>query len=187
MKIHQLSIDEAFGALRSGPEGLSAAEALRRLEEYGPNRVERAAQEPAIWRLLKEFTQFFSVILWVVAGLAFVAEWSDPGQGMARHGADISAHAARHKAVWGKYCSLPAEIMSRLFCFATSVPAMPMAMKVTNGLPTDSARRRARRRQGLHRHDRGNRGVFGDEGRARVIDAPQESVAGAGYRGEEKS
>ena len=104
MKIHQLSIDEAFGALRSGPEGLSAAEALRRLEEYGPNRVERAAQEPAIWRLLKEFTQFFSVILWVVAGLAFVAEWSDPGQGMARHGADISAHAARHKAVWGKYC-----------------------------------------------------------------------------------
>jgi calcium-translocating P-type ATPase len=86
MKIHQLSIDEAFGALRSGPEGLSAAEALRRLEEYGPNRVERAAQEPAIWRLLKEFTQFFSVILWVVAGLAFVAEWSDPGQGMARIG-----------------------------------------------------------------------------------------------------
>src|SRR6516164_5803874 len=84
MKIHQLSIDEAFGALRSGPEGLSAAEALRRLEEYGPNRVERAAQEPAIWRLLKEFTQFFSVILWVAAGLAFVAEWSDPGHALAR-------------------------------------------------------------------------------------------------------
>src|SRR6516164_3767481 len=86
MKIHRLSIDEAFGSLRSGPEGLSTAEALRRLGEYGPNTVERAAREPAIWRLLKEFTQFFSVILWVAAALAFVAEWSDPGQGMARIG-----------------------------------------------------------------------------------------------------
>jgi sodium/potassium-transporting ATPase subunit alpha len=86
MKIHQLSIDETFGALCTGPDGLSAPEALRRLEEYGPNRVETRAREPAIWRLLKEFTQFFSVILWVAAGLAFVAEWSDPGQGMARIG-----------------------------------------------------------------------------------------------------
>ena len=37
-------------------------------------------------RLLHEFVQFFSVILWIAAGLAFVAEWSAPGQGMARIG-----------------------------------------------------------------------------------------------------
>lgn len=91
MKIHQLSIDEAFGSVRSKPEGLCTADALRRLKEYGPNRVESLAPQPSVWRLLKEFTQFFSVILWVASGLAFVADWLDPDQGMARIGYAIVA------------------------------------------------------------------------------------------------
>jgi magnesium-transporting ATPase (P-type) len=41
--------------------------------------------------LLKEFVHFFSLILWVAAGLAFVAEWSAPGQGMAKIGYAIVA------------------------------------------------------------------------------------------------
>ena len=41
---------------------------------------------PPWLRLLKEFFHFFSLILWVAAGLAFVAEWSEPGQGMAKIG-----------------------------------------------------------------------------------------------------
>jgi calcium-translocating P-type ATPase len=90
-KIHQLSIDEALASVQSRPEGLSTADALRRLEEYGPNKVERMAPQPAAWRLLKEFTQFFSVILWVAAGLAFIADWLDPGQGMARIGYTVIA------------------------------------------------------------------------------------------------
>jgi sodium/potassium-transporting ATPase subunit alpha len=36
--------------------------------------------------LLREFVQFFSVILWVAAALAFVTEWSAPDQGMSRIG-----------------------------------------------------------------------------------------------------
>jgi sodium/potassium-transporting ATPase subunit alpha len=75
----------------SKPEGLSTAEALRRLEKNGLNQVESAARKPVIWRLLKEFTQFFSVILWVASGLAFVADWLDPGQGMARIGYAVIA------------------------------------------------------------------------------------------------
>jgi sodium/potassium-transporting ATPase subunit alpha len=35
---------------------------------------------------LKQFTHLFAVILWVAAALAFFAEWSAPGQGMAKVG-----------------------------------------------------------------------------------------------------
>jgi calcium-translocating P-type ATPase len=34
----------------------------------------------------QEFTYFFALILWVAAGLAFLAEWNDPGAGMATLG-----------------------------------------------------------------------------------------------------
>jgi len=86
MQIHQLSVADAIASLNSGPQGLSPAEALRRLSEYGPNRVEEVAGEPMLLRFLKEFTHFFALILWLAAALAFLAEWSDPGQGMAKVG-----------------------------------------------------------------------------------------------------
>ncbi len=86
MKIQQLSVKATLGGLGTTDEGLSSPEALRRLREYGPNRIEKIARTPAGLRLLGEFVQFFSVILWVAAALAFVAEWSAPGQGMARIG-----------------------------------------------------------------------------------------------------
>jgi sodium/potassium-transporting ATPase subunit alpha len=53
--------------------------------------LEQVAREPAFWRLLKEFTRFFSVILWCAAGRAFLAEWFDPGQKMARIGYAVIA------------------------------------------------------------------------------------------------
>ncbi len=86
MRIHQLSPADVLRSVGSGPTGLSQAEAVRRLRESGPNHVETLVPEPPLVRLLKEFVQFFSLILWVAAGLAFVAEWYDPGQGMARIG-----------------------------------------------------------------------------------------------------
>jgi calcium-translocating P-type ATPase len=91
MTIHCIPLAEAFAAVRSAPEGLSAGEAARRLAEYGPNRVHRARREPAWLRLLRELFRFFSVILWIAAGLAFVAEWAEPGEGMARIGYAIVA------------------------------------------------------------------------------------------------
>ena len=86
MKIHHLSIDEAIASVRSSSAGLSSTEAERRLKEYGLNRVERVVRQHPLWLLLREFTRFFSVILWCAAGLAFLAEWFDPGQRMARIG-----------------------------------------------------------------------------------------------------
>jgi magnesium-transporting ATPase (P-type) len=86
VKIHQLTVEEAFASLHSGPEGLTTLEAARRLAEFGSNRVERVAG-PSLWsRFVRGFTHLFAVILWVAAALAFVAEWRDPGQGMATLG-----------------------------------------------------------------------------------------------------
>lgn len=82
MKIHHLTVEEALHSLHSAPEGLSIAEAARRLSEFGPNRVEKIRAEPLVFRFLRGFTHFFAVILWVAAGLAFFAEWNDPGKGM---------------------------------------------------------------------------------------------------------
>ncbi len=77
---------EALASLGSTPHGLTLEEAERRLREFGPNRIERSKGTSWPIRLLGEFFQFFSIILWVAAALAFVAETSSPGEGMARIG-----------------------------------------------------------------------------------------------------
>ncbi len=86
MKIHQLPPLDAVASLKSSAKGLSRAEVERRLQEFGRNGVEEVARTPAWLRLVREFISFFSLILWVAAGLAFFAEWSDPGQGMTKVG-----------------------------------------------------------------------------------------------------
>jgi calcium-translocating P-type ATPase len=48
--------------------------------------VEEVREERLLLTFAKEFTHFFALILWLAAVLAFVAEWSDPGQGMATLG-----------------------------------------------------------------------------------------------------
>ena len=52
MNIHRVPLAEAFEVVRSAPAGLSSGEAVRRLAEYGPNRIQKAAREPAYVRLL---------------------------------------------------------------------------------------------------------------------------------------
>jgi magnesium-transporting ATPase (P-type) len=83
MKIHQVGLQEAVQSLHSSPNGLSSVEAERRLREFGPNRVEHVQGMPLAVRFLKAFTHLFALILWVAAALAFVAEWQEPGGGMA--------------------------------------------------------------------------------------------------------
>lgn len=78
----RLTAEAAFASLGSGLAGLGDAEAARRREAFGPNRVEAARRDPVWLVLAREFSHFFALILWVAAGLAFVAEHYDPGQGM---------------------------------------------------------------------------------------------------------
>ena len=89
IKIHRLSVSEALASVRSAERGLSSPEAASRLDEFGPNRLEKVAQKTFALRLLDEFFRFFSVILWIAAGLAFLGNWFARGQGMAHVGVAI--------------------------------------------------------------------------------------------------
>lgn len=89
MQIHKLSVTDALASLRTTLSGLSDVEAQRRLREFGANSLVRVSRAPLWVRFLREFTQLFSLILWVAAGLAFIAEWWAPGQGMARLGITV--------------------------------------------------------------------------------------------------
>jgi len=83
---HRHAIEKLYAHLHSSEQGLTQAEAAHRLARYGANQIEKITGQSFIVRLLKEFTHFFALILWLAAGLAFVAEWKDPGQGMAMLG-----------------------------------------------------------------------------------------------------
>lgn len=77
------TVETLYAHLHSSAQGLSQAEAVRRRARYGANQIEKIAGQSIVGKLLKEFTHFFALILWLAAALAFVAEWKDPGQGMA--------------------------------------------------------------------------------------------------------
>ncbi len=89
MNIAQLDAAGALASLNSGAQGLSASEALRRLREFGPNRLAEIERAPLALRFAREFTHFFALILWLAAGLAFFAALRDPGQGMGLLGVAI--------------------------------------------------------------------------------------------------
>ncbi|MEF8709038.1 MAG: cation-transporting P-type ATPase [Candidatus Accumulibacter propinquus] len=89
MRIHSLTVEQALASLKTSAAGLSSGEATRRLEEFGPNLLEEVEQQHLLLRFAQEFTHFFAMILWIGAGLSFVAEYFDPGQGMARLGVAI--------------------------------------------------------------------------------------------------
>ncbi len=86
MNPHHREIDALYAHLHSNAGGLTQAEAARRLARHGPNRLEAIPGQPVVVRLVKEFTHFFALILWLAAGLAFFAEYREPGQGMATLG-----------------------------------------------------------------------------------------------------
>ncbi|MBI1887576.1 MAG: cation-transporting P-type ATPase [Nitrosomonadales bacterium] len=86
MNPHRHDIEKLYAHLHSSAQGLTQAEAAQRLARYGANQIEKISEQSFIGRLLREFTHLFALILWLAAGLAFFAEWKDPGQGMATLG-----------------------------------------------------------------------------------------------------
>lgn len=75
--------------LDSDVGGLSASEAARRAVAFGPNRVEGSVAQPLWLMFVREFGHFFALLLWLAAGLAFLAAYADPGQGMFQLGVAI--------------------------------------------------------------------------------------------------
>ncbi len=60
---HTLTREQAYQSLDSAPAGLSAAEAARRLEEYGPNELQ-AAHRVSPWEIL--LAQFKNVLILIL-------------------------------------------------------------------------------------------------------------------------
>jgi magnesium-transporting ATPase (P-type) len=83
---HRHDIEKLYAHLHSSAQGLTQAEATRQQAKYGINQIEKISGQSFAGKLLKEFTHFFALILWLAAGLAFFAEWREPGQGMATLG-----------------------------------------------------------------------------------------------------
>ena len=79
---HRMSREEALTSLHSSAAGLTSGEAQRRLQEFGPNRLIRTRERPAIVHFVSQLTHFFALILWAAAALAFLAESRSPGSGM---------------------------------------------------------------------------------------------------------
>ena len=77
---HALAAEDALRALHSRPEGLSAAEAAKRLEALGPNRLPAPQQVGSIKRFLKHFNDSLIYILLAgAAATALMGHWVDTG------------------------------------------------------------------------------------------------------------
>jgi calcium-translocating P-type ATPase len=89
MDITRLSAAEVLASLGSSEAGLDAADVTRRRVEFGPNRLEELRGPPR-WRLLlRQFTHFFALILWVAAILAFAADFASADNDLWRLGVAI--------------------------------------------------------------------------------------------------
>lgn len=86
MNIIRLREPDVFKELDTSATGLSEEEARRRLARYGPNSLEEIKRAPLLGRLVRQFTHFLALLLWVAAGLSFLADALHPGQGMAALG-----------------------------------------------------------------------------------------------------
>ena len=82
MPLWQLTIDEVFKELETSAAGLSLEEAQFRYARFGPNSLQEKRGPSLLRRLLTQFTHFLALLLWIAAGLAFTADWLNPGEGM---------------------------------------------------------------------------------------------------------
>ncbi|MGB8331624.1 MAG: cation-transporting P-type ATPase, partial [Polyangiales bacterium] len=81
-QIHEVSPERVFELLQSRPEGLRAGEVAERLRELGKNTLGAPARFRLLRNLLRQLTNFFSLLLDVAAGLCFVANAMQPGERM---------------------------------------------------------------------------------------------------------
>lgn len=91
MRIHNLQKQDVLHSLVTSEFGLKEGEAQRRLSEFGTNEIRETKKKPLPLRFLGQFTHFLAILLWVGAGLSFLSEYLNPGQGMLALGIAITA------------------------------------------------------------------------------------------------
>jgi sodium/potassium-transporting ATPase subunit alpha len=83
MPVHSLTREEVLAHLHTSAEGLSEDEAAQRLERCGVNEIARKKGKNYAAEYLKQYGQFFAVLLEIAAVLSFVADRFAPGEGYA--------------------------------------------------------------------------------------------------------
>jgi len=91
MRINTLSSDRVYAVLGTSADGIDSHEADARIRQFGYNEIRTVRKIPLIYRFLSQFTHFFAVMLSGAAGLAFLGEYLEPGQGMFHLGCFIIA------------------------------------------------------------------------------------------------
>ncbi|MBC8412561.1 HAD-IC family P-type ATPase [bacterium] len=78
---HCIELDELYKRLKCSGEGLSSEEALKRQKEQGLNVLEEKKKRSVIIRFGSHLVNFFAILLWTGAILAFTSEYLAPGEG----------------------------------------------------------------------------------------------------------
>jgi len=78
---HSIPFSEFLQRLEVDEQGLSDQEAKKRFQECGPNVLEEAGKESILKKYLRQFRNFFTILLIIGALLAFIGEYLDPGKG----------------------------------------------------------------------------------------------------------
>jgi len=81
-QIQNLAADQVYRFLHTREDGLNAREVEERLAEVGLNTLEITKHWVWLKNLGRQFTNFFSILLDISAGICFVADHLQPGEGM---------------------------------------------------------------------------------------------------------
>jgi sodium/potassium-transporting ATPase subunit alpha len=73
--------DVVLARLNTSLSGLEIGDAEKRLEEFGPNEIEKRRRKNYFKEYLKQYLAFFALLLEVAAVLSFVANRYSPGEG----------------------------------------------------------------------------------------------------------
>ncbi len=70
--LHRLAPADVYAAMSSTPQGISSAEAARRLASAGPNAIHTIPGTPLWKKFLANFTHLMALLLWAGGAMAFV-------------------------------------------------------------------------------------------------------------------
>ncbi|QOY51954.1 cation-translocating P-type ATPase [Candidatus Sulfurimonas baltica] len=88
MQPYKLNSQELFESFHTSKNGLSTKEANRRIVDFGENKIQSQTKKNYLLEYLKQYIQFFALLLEVAAFLAFIADYYAPNEGN-----DILAYA----------------------------------------------------------------------------------------------
>lgn len=76
---HALTVPEVYQHYRSGPGGLTQAEAGVRIGQYGKNVIREVKGKPLIFKFFSNFTHLMAIMLWIGGAVGFIAQMPQLG------------------------------------------------------------------------------------------------------------